>query len=122
MTHRSDARKELLVIIGLLAAASGVATTLLLGVIKRPLPSVAGAFVLFVISVALVIGGVWLARLRRWAGGVIAVLSLTATVLDLVGLARCESCTPGVLAANLVIAGMFAIPAAAIIRWRRFLR
>jgi hypothetical protein len=122
MRNGHDPRAELLVILGGFCAAGGIATVFLLGTIKRVIPNITGAFLLLAFGTLLTIGGIWLARRRRWAGILIAAASLLAAGYYLVGLTRCMECTTGTMVANVAIALMVGVPGVAIVRWRRFLR
>jgi hypothetical protein len=120
--HRGhDPRKELLSIFGVIAVAAGLLLTLLLAHITQPMePS--GPTVLFLMAIILAVAGAWLTTRRRWAGMVIAAMSLAAAAAYLIMLTRCRTCSFGVLIANISLAVLYGMPGALIIRWRRFLR
>ncbi|HYR28486.1 MAG TPA: hypothetical protein VEU30_08475 [Thermoanaerobaculia bacterium] len=109
-------------VFGILATALGMAMVVVLAIIKRPIPNLTGAFVLFAVAGVLVVAGIWLVRLRRWAGLIIAALSLLIAVAYAVSLTRCGECSWRVLAGNAVFAALAALPGVLILRWRRLLR
>jgi len=121
-TPRSRAGEEILSIIGILAAIGGVAVVWLIGSIRRPLPSVGRAWMVFVLGAVLVIAGIWLVRLRRWAGVLVALMAGSFALSWIVGVLRCGDCGTGVVLMNVFFALPLALSVAAIIRWRRCLK
>jgi hypothetical protein len=116
-----DPRKELLVIFGILSTMGGVAMTFLLVLMKGRMAS-EGMLVLGTIAGFLLVGGIGLTLRRRWAGMLVAAISVAAVAGSLGMLLSCRGCSPRVLFANLAIAAMFGVPGVLVLRWRRFLR
>jgi hypothetical protein len=102
--------------IGVLAAASGIVVVLFLVNMPR-------ASRLFVaLAIALLAGGIGVVLRYRWAGMLIAALSLAAAIGDLASLARCSDCDARTLLVNAVVAILCAAPGILILRWRKLLR
>lgn len=117
-----DPRQEWLVIFGLLAVGAGAAFVVVAYLINFRMPNVPATLALSAIGGALIVGGVWLARRRRWAGLLVAGISLLVAVVYLLALTDCDGCGAIALSVNVVIALVYGTPGVLILRWRRFLR
>ncbi|HEX6099162.1 MAG TPA: hypothetical protein VF432_22810 [Thermoanaerobaculia bacterium] len=116
-----DPRKELLTIFGILVAAGAVAVAFFLFLMKGR-TAAGGMLVLGAAAALLLAGGIGLMLRRRWAGLLVAAISLAAAAAYLAMLWPCRDCSPRVLFANVAVAALFAVPGVLILRWRRLLR
>lgn len=119
---RFDPRRELLIVIGMLTTLAGMGSGLM-AVVPLGLHDVPGRkLFLFPIAALVLIAGIGLTLLRRWAGIAVAALSIIVSAGYTIAILR-DGVTGGALFLNLLLVSVFvALPSIAIVRWRRFLR